>query len=164
MLARAPLLTIAVGQPICGVIHETVVGEGATLSGLEATQAVGGSLYLFTSAAVGIRLLGLARRNRTLPELLLGIGFITAATIGSVIEAIAVVSAEQLAVEQVGRLLFVAKVSALFGMSAHVLFTWRVFRPDTTWAAVLAFSLIAIARSSGPIGFEPATYWLGWSR
>jgi hypothetical protein len=115
------------------------------LTGLEASQAIGGSLYLLTSAAVGIRLLDLARRNRTLPELLLGIGFITAATVGSVIEAIAVVRVEHLAAGQIGRLLLVAKISALFGMAAHNLFTWRVFRPDATWATVLAFSLIAIA-------------------
>jgi hypothetical protein len=115
------------------------------LTALEASQVIGGSLYLLASAAVGIRVLDLARRNRTLPELLLGIAFISAATIGSVLEAMAVVGTDRVAAEQVGRLLLVAKVSSVLGMSAHVLFTWRVFRADATWAAVLAFSLIAIS-------------------
>ena len=115
------------------------------MTGLEASHAIGGSLYLLTSAAVGFRVLNLARRNRALPELLLGIGFITAATIGSVIEAAAVVGADRMPAEQIGRLLLIAKVSSLLGMGAHNLFTWRVFRADATWAAVLAFSLIAIS-------------------
>ena len=46
-------------------------------------QAIAGTLYLATISTVGIRVLILARRNRGMPELLLGISLVVGGTFGA---------------------------------------------------------------------------------
>ena len=61
-----------------------------------AFQAIGGSCFLLISVIVGLRLMLLARRNRSLPELLLGISFLAGGGIGAVLEAVSLVAAHEI--------------------------------------------------------------------
>jgi hypothetical protein len=115
---------------------------------LEAVQALGGSLFFVTSAVVGIRLLFLAHRNRGLPELLLGLSFLLAGTIGSFLEVAGIAAEPQLEPAQVGALLMFGKLFSIAGLACSVLFIAWVFRRHERWAvvpttAVIATSLVA---------------------
>ena len=77
----------------------------------EAAQAFGGGLFLVTSLVIGVRLLHLAWRNRTLPELLLGIAFFVGAGLGAVLEAGSMVALETEGPERVAGLIDAEKLA-----------------------------------------------------
>ncbi len=115
---------------------------------LEAVQALGGGLFFVTSAVVAIRLLFLARRNRGLPELLLGLSFLLGGTIGSFTEVAGIAAETQLQPAQVGTLLMLGKLFGIAGLACSVFFIAWVFRRHERWAiapatAVIAASLVA---------------------
>ena len=117
---------------------------------LAAVQALGGGLFFVTSAVVGIRLLFLAHRNRGLPELLLGLSFLLAGTIGSFLEVAGIATEQQLAPAQTGTLLMLGKLFGVAGLACSILFIGWVFRRHERWAvvpttAVIATALIAFA-------------------
>jgi hypothetical protein len=113
---------------------------------LEALQALGGSLHLIATTAVGLRLLVLARQNRAVPELFLGLSFILAGTVGTPLEVMGMVSA-QLKAEptRVLTLIVTGKAFSVIGLTFNVLFTWYVFRRDERWALALMTAVIAAA-------------------
>ena len=54
----------------------------------EILQSVAGTIYMATITTVGIRLIVLARRNRGLPELLVGLSMLAGGTLGASLEAV----------------------------------------------------------------------------
>jgi hypothetical protein len=112
---------------------------------LEAVLALGGGLYFFMSAVVALRLLVLARRNRGLPELLLGLSFLLAGTIGSFLEVAGVAARPQLEPAQIGALAMVGKLFAAAGLACSILFIGWVFRRHERWAIVPTTAVIAAA-------------------
>jgi len=62
--------------------------EGSTVAISQILQAIAGAIYLLTITAVGIRLLILARRNRGVPEFIIGLSLLVGGTFGSVLEAV----------------------------------------------------------------------------
>jgi hypothetical protein len=117
---------------------------------LEAVQALGGGLYFVTSIVVAIRLMVLAHRNRGLPELLLGLSFLLAGTIGSFLEVAGIAAEPQLEAAQVGTLLMIGKLFGVAGLTSSILFIGWVFRRHERWAivpttAVIATALVAFA-------------------
>jgi hypothetical protein len=112
---------------------------------LEAVQALGGSLFFVATAAVAIRLLFLARRNRGLPELLLGLSFLLGGTIGAMVEVAGIAASEQLQPAQVGTLFMIGKLFGIGGLACSVVFIGWVFRRHERWAVVPAAGVIALA-------------------
>ncbi len=113
------------------------------MGALEAVQALGGGLFFVMSAVVGIRLLVLAHRNRGLPELLLGLSFLLAGTIGSLLEVAGIAAEQQLEPAQVGTLLMIGKLFGVAGLACSILFIGWVFRRHEPWAVVPATAVIA---------------------
>jgi hypothetical protein len=135
---------------------------------LEALRLFGVGIFLVTSLAVGTRLLVLAARTRQMPELALGVTLFASGGLGGILYFLGTSRAEELGALAVwvrggGRLCLSAGALTLWG------FTWRVFRPDSRWAAAL-FSLAASAVVAGFVGEGLATGSSGgnfdavWSR
>lgn len=128
-----------------------------------------GSLYLLTMTVVGFRLMVLARRNRTRPELLLGVSILLGGTFGATLE---VVAGQAFAVPSTGAgtTMMLAKLLGGGGIALYNLFIWRVFRPDSAWAAGLFFALTGISLlafvgflASGSFAtglLDPRWFWL----
>ena len=112
---------------------------------LEAGQALGGSLFFIASAGVAIRLLFLARRNRGLPELVLGLSFLLGGTIGAMVEVAGIAASQQLQPAQVGTLFMIGKLFGIAGLTCSVVFIGWVFHRHERWAVVPAAALIALA-------------------
>lgn len=97
---------------------------------------------LLTWAAVGIRMLLLARRTGGVPELTLGLGLLLLAAIGYPMTVIAQAPGmgpeARYLVGGIGTSIADAGVFCLF------LFTWRVFRPDARWAALVVLGVVAL--------------------
>jgi hypothetical protein len=106
-------------------------------------QAISGTIYLVVATILGIRLLVQARRERQMPELLLGITFLAAPVLGAPLE----VAGEALGTEQPGEMaasvFAVGKILTIIGLNAVNLFTWLVFRPGRVWAGALFFTILA---------------------
>jgi hypothetical protein len=86
----------------------------------------------------------LARRNRGLPELLLGVSLIAGGSIGAVLEAAGMTATTELAPAIAGRLLMIGKIFGLIGIACQLTFIRIVFRPTARWAhgCVVAICLI----------------------
>ncbi len=109
---------------------------------VEVVGLVGFGSFLAVSLAVGIRLLGLARRTRRLPELAIGLQLVLAGSLGYGL----LLAAESLHVipEPYSRWASFAGVTAIsVGSWFLALFTRRVFRPEgaVAHAALLALAL-----------------------
>lgn len=111
---------------------------------IQLLTGLSGSLYLLTMTVVGIRLLILARRNRTRPELLLGCSVLLGGTLGATLE---VVAGQVFPVpsQGAGTVMMIAKLLGGCGIALYNLFIWRVFRPDSRWAAGLYALLTGIS-------------------
>lgn len=109
-------------------------------------QGISGAIYMLTITVVAIRLLMLARRNRGLPELLLGASLLLGGTFGASLEASGMAitaTAEDLTV--VGKLLLSGKLFGLVALVCQGLFIWKVFRPDATWAPAMVGLMFAFS-------------------
>jgi hypothetical protein len=102
-----------------------------------AFEACATAVFILTGFAVGLRLLLLARRTREIPELALGGGLFLIVGIGYPIYLVAA-TAPGLSLEGARRLAILSTVCLNPGMLAVFVFTWRVFRPEARWAALLA--------------------------
>ena len=123
-------------------------------------QSISGTIYLLTITVVGIRLLALARRNRRLPELMLGTSLLVGGTFGATLEAAGLAMAATLEPEVIGRLLLTGKLCGLVALTCQGVFIWKVFRPDATWApalVVLCFALAATAFAGFGSDLDKAT-------
>jgi hypothetical protein len=110
---------------------------------MEVVQGLVASLYLTVATILGVRLLRKAARARLLPELLLGLSFILSATLGSPLEVLSDSVARDGVAPWAGSVLAGGKLLTMAGLSAYAAFTWRVFRPDKLWAALLTAVLVA---------------------
>jgi hypothetical protein len=107
-------------------------------------------------SAIGFRLLALARQTRQLPELLIGTGVFVYSTLA--LPSLLIMGLPSLSVGG-ARVFQLLQQSANFAtLSAVILFTWRVFRPDAGWARALTFGSIALAlvASWGTVSVAPA--------
>jgi hypothetical protein len=113
---------------------------------LEAVQALGVSLYFVMTIVVGVRLLVLARINRGVPELFLGLGYLLGGTIGSCLEVGGMVSAQlEAPPARVATLFLTGKAFGVVGLACSYSFIWWVFRRDERGALLLMSAAIAAA-------------------
>lgn len=104
--------------------------------------------FIVVGGLVGVKLLLLARRTRQLPELTVGLGFFFVALIGYPLALVAISPSVEGATA--GVCFAVGTVATTIGSISIFVFTWRVFRPDATWAAVLASAcMVALAVIGG---------------
>lgn len=124
------------------------------MQSLEILTAASGSLYLLTTTAVGVRLLVLAKRNGTLPELLLGLSLLLGGTLSAPLE---VASGQVFAVPspEAGATMAIAKLIGAVGIALYSYFIWRVFRPDSRIATASFWMLLGISTIS-IVGFAAA--------
>ena len=106
---------------------------------MQAAIGLGFGAFFVSSLAIGLRLVWLARRNRGLPELLIGVSILGIGPAGFALMVIAMLlGANRPAVA------FVALASAQLaiavgGLAAYV-FTRTVFRPEAAWARALVWA------------------------
>lgn len=118
---------------------------------MQAIVALGFGAFFVSSLAIGLRLVWLARRNRGLPELLIGLGILGIGPAGFALMVFAMLFGE-------GRpglafaLLVSAQLAIAGGAVSAYVFNWRVFRPASAfaqgvvWAAAAAFLLAFAGR------------------
>lgn len=111
---------------------------------------VGFGSFLAVSLAVGIRLLLLARRTRTLPELAIGLDLLLAGAIGYGL-LLAAESLQLFAQSHAGWASFAGVSAISVGSGFLALFSCRVFRPDSA-AARAALMLLVIWLGFGVYG------------
>jgi hypothetical protein len=122
------------------------------MDAIAAIPAAAGILYMLTATIVGCRLLLLAHRSRALPELMLGLGLLLGGTLGGPLEAAGLSTRGEFGPEMAGRLLLIGKLFGVVAIACHLLFIWRVFRPQERWGAALAGTLFACSLA-GPWGY-----------
>lgn len=108
----------------------------------EIIQSVAGTIYMATITTVGIRLIVLARRNRALPELLLGTSLLVGGTLGAMIEAAGMSGHVYFTPALSGALLATGKLFGIVGFTCQVLFIRMVFQPDARWATSLVAAIV----------------------
>ena len=96
---------------------------------------IGMGVQAIVSLVVGIRLMGLARRNRHFPELALSLETLLMPAVGYPLLMVGV-ALERLGLPGVAPVTFVALSAASVAGLMNYYFTWRVFRPDETWAGI----------------------------
>jgi len=105
----------------------------------------GSIAYSLVSLILGVRLLRLARRTHQLPELLIGIMFISGGMLGHTLAwafpFIARVVSSPLALVV---LEFVCRLGIAGGCAATLVAAWRIFRPDRPWAGVLVGVMVTM--------------------
>jgi hypothetical protein len=92
-------------------------------------------LYTVSSLVVSIRLIVRSRRSRGVPELLMGLAFLTAPGIGYPLAVLAPAMPDR---ELTIAAIVVGEVLIVFGCSCFLLFNAKVFRPSATWATAAA--------------------------
>lgn len=111
---------------------------------------VGAGIFVLWSFLLGGRLLILARRNRGLPELAMGVAFIVSGGIGFALQIAA--QAPELSGGSAPAAMAAGKVCVQLGVCCQALFTWRVFRAGEAWACGLFLFLLG-AGVSIPVGY-----------
>jgi hypothetical protein len=105
------------------------------MSSVQLLAALGNLVFVGAVVTIAIRLLLLWRRTREWPELLISSGFLALALVG-----FPLLGASGLTGEKIGDTNLPMLVTGLAALTASVIlihaFTWRVFRPRETWAAV----------------------------
>lgn len=113
--------------------------------------------FVIASAVVAGRLLGLARRTRQRPELLLGLGILGTAVLGYGVLIAATILRGGVGTEAGSPLeRFLHGAGAILhdaGVSMIVLFVLTVFRPHERWARAVA-ALLLLALWGGHLGWE----------
>jgi hypothetical protein len=98
---------------------------------------------------IGLRLLWIARRTRGLPELTLGTGIFLIGGLGYPL-AIASNALGATRPALAGLCLVSSATLCHVGLTAHCVFTWKVFRPAAAWARGLTgLSMLAVAIGFG---------------
>jgi len=118
---------------------------------VEIWSAAGLVLYGVASLVAGIRLLALATRTWALPELSLGAGLVVGVVAGYVPETV-VLATDWAAPAAERGILAVTQVAIRLAALAILFFTWRVFRPDETWA-LWVFGILVGALVVSWVGF-----------
>jgi hypothetical protein len=105
------------------------------------------AVYVVVGLVIGVRLLRLWRRTRGLPELTLGLGECLLA--GAVPPFFIVVQVVQDGPALVRAASFAGHLAYTVGCAVMILFTWRVFRPDSGWGRALGLSMIGVLGIAG---------------
>jgi hypothetical protein len=99
--------------------------------------------YCLAALLVGVRLISLAHRTRQLPELMIGLSFLT----GSVIGYPAIVAAELL-VAKASPLAWPIAVAGRLGIAVATVFIlvawWRIYHPSRRWGAPVVYAWTAL--------------------
>jgi hypothetical protein len=114
--------------------------EGTTV---DAIAGLGFGAFFVSSLAIGLRLVWLARRNRGLPELLIGLGILGIGPAGFATTVFAML----LGAGRPGAVfaaLMTAQLAISIGAVAAYVFTWKVFRPDSGPARAAVFAAAAL--------------------
>ena len=91
-------------------------------------------LVALASTAVGVRLLLVSRRTRGFPEFVLGLSLAAITGIGFPIVLLTELR-ETIGPVPTFAADFIGSFAAAIGFAGFYVFTWRVFRPDSSWAA-----------------------------
>jgi hypothetical protein len=138
---------------------------------MEATwlPLLGANAYVVLSLCMGVRLLRLGWRRGSVPELAVGISFVTGGGLGAGLQVLSQ-TRELLPPVYAGSTLAFSKLCVYVAVLAHGLFTWHVFRPDAAWArrffflSVLLWAAISIgyALAGGIVdaNYSGAWFWL----
>lgn len=94
-------------------------------------------IFICGGTAVGIRILLRSRRERSLPELAVGTALVAFAGISQPLSVLRVALVGQIPFGVSIAIQLVAVAASSFTVFALYTFTWRVFRPDSRWAALL---------------------------
>jgi hypothetical protein len=105
---------------------------------------------------VGGRLLLVARQTRQPPELLIGIGIFVYASLA--LPALLVMGLPGQSAELTRVFQLTQQIANCTSLTAILLFTWRVFRPDAGWARLATYAAIALAlfASWGSVSVAPS--------
>jgi hypothetical protein len=110
---------------------------------MQAIIAIGFGAFFVSSLAIGIRLVWLARRNRGLPELLIGLGILGIGPAGFALMVFAMLfGGERPGVAFAA--LATAQLAIAGGAVSAYVFTWRVFRPGSGWARAVVVAAAAL--------------------
>ncbi len=114
---------------------------------MEILAAAGALAFMLVSLVIGLRLLGLARRTRELPELAIGLGYFL---IGGIGYPLLIVSnrATDLSVGARLGLLWASLVTTAIATTAIGVFVWRVFRPEARWARAAVWTFPGLSAAS----------------
>jgi hypothetical protein len=132
-----------------------------------ALMGLSGILCFIVTAILGARLLLLASRTRQIPEFAVGSSFLSAGVIGwGMMLGSNLLGGPGSAN---GEIVFVSGFFFItLGVTLIYLFTWRVFRPDEKWAAVL-FWVSAAVLTATSVPFQLAIFdatreavWFPW--
>lgn len=106
-------------------------------------------------SVIGVRLLGVARQTRQLPELMIGTGVFVYSSLA--LPALLIMGLPWLSVGAARVFQLVQQIANFVTLTAIIVFTWQVFRPDETWARVLSGAGIACAlvASWGSVSVAP---------
>ncbi len=138
---------------------------------MDPVRTIGVLAFAVASFLVGARLLLLARRTRELPELAVGLALVLAGGAGYAL----MFASARLAPEPAtaGAFAALGALSLNAGAVSLWFFTWRVFRPESAWAAVLVAAAAAAAGSSylhellttgfAFRSFQGVWYWSGFA-
>jgi hypothetical protein len=126
---------------------------------LLALRSAGGLATCVVGAALAMRMLRLASRTRKLPELMIGLHMVTL-VLGYLIEFAGMEIADAhpstgIALRAIANLLYAVCIFV------YLLFTWKVFAPETRWAPILVI-VMTLALAVGWIG-EVLTTDFGFS-
>lgn len=113
---------------------------------MQAVIAFGFGAFFVSSLAIGVRLVWLARRNRGLPELLIGLGILGIGPAGFALMVAAMGFQHRPGVAFV--CLAAAQLAIAVGAMSAYVFNWTVFRRDAAWArAVIVVAALLFAAS-----------------
>jgi hypothetical protein len=104
---------------------------------------LGFGAFFLSSLAIGLRLLDLARRNRELPELLIGLGILGIGPAGFAL-MVAGMLVGRVAPGLGAVLMAVAQLATAIGAVSAFVFTWQVFRKDERWARMLVGAAVVL--------------------
>ena len=107
---------------------------------MELLAAVGGLSFVLASFVVGLRLLGLARRTRALPELVIGLGLVLMGGFGYPLVAIARLATAWSDATRTG-IFLLSMACSWIGIVAVCVFNQRVFRPRSRAAQALVIAV-----------------------
>lgn len=99
-------------------------------------------LYTLASGVVGVRLLQRSKKSHGVPELLIGLAYVTAPALGYPLCVVAPMLSREVAVP----VYLVGETLLMFGCCCYLFFTAKVFRPAEMWAmwAAAAGSLVLV--------------------
>jgi hypothetical protein len=94
-------------------------------------------IFVVLGTAVGVRILVRARRSRSLPELAVGGALVSFAGVTQTFSIARVALEAQMSASLSITLQLGATLGSALSLLGLYVFTWRVFRPDSRWAALL---------------------------